>query len=101
MSKDKVMLHKEICERMTKLYEMKNHDYGDSFVKLRAEYPESICYRLTDKLNRLKALYGTGEQKVKDETVSDTLLDIANYCIMEIIEIERVSEKSIPFNERS
>ena len=101
MEKDKLEMHKEICERMTKLYDAKNHDYGDSFVKLRAEYPESICYRLTDKLNRLKTLYKTNNHHVKDESVEDTLIDIANYCVMELIELKEANEKNISFSERS
>lgn len=101
MIKDKVMLHKEICERMTKLYQSKNHDYGDSFVKLRAEYPEAICYRLTDKLNRLKTLYKTKDQRVQDESTADTLIDIANYCILELIELEADNGNNNSFNERS
>jgi hypothetical protein len=26
------------------------------------------------------------EQKVKDESIEDTLMDLANYCIMELVE---------------
>ena len=26
------------------------------------------------------------EQKVKDESIDDTLMDLANYCIMELVE---------------
>ena len=40
-----------------------------------------------DKLERLKTLLGKGEQaQVIDEVVDDTLMDMANYCIMELIE---------------
>ena len=27
----KVERHRELCEQLNKLYEKKNHDYGDSF----------------------------------------------------------------------
>ena len=39
-----------------------------------------------DKLERLKTLYKGGDQQVKDESIDDTLLDIANYAVMELLE---------------
>lgn len=83
---NKVMLHAEICSDMTDLYERKNHDYGDSFAKLRNEVPNAILVRLYDKYNRLKTLMSGVEAKVKDESIDDTLMDLANYCILELIE---------------
>ena len=83
---DKVALHKSLCQKMTEMYEAKNADYGDSFAKLRNEYPEAICIRLQDKLNRLKTLITGHQMQVKDESIEDTLLDIANYAIMELVE---------------
>lgn len=84
----RVLMHRQVCSRLTKTYKEKNSDYGDSFVKVREEFPNAILIRLSDKLNRLKTLYSGKEQMVQDESVIDTLLDLANYCIMEIIEIE-------------
>ena len=84
----KVIMHQQICSRLTKTYKDKNSDYGDSFVKVREEFPNAILIRLSDKLNRLKTLYSGKEQMVQDESIIDTLLDLANYCIMEIIEIK-------------
>ncbi len=78
--------HEDVCRRLTELYRAKNADYGNAYVLLREEFPASICYRLTDKLNRLKTLYRGGGGKVKDESIDDTLMDIANYAIMELIE---------------
>lgn len=83
---DKVKIHKEICEKMHETYKAKNADYGDSFSKVRAEYPEAICIRLSDKLERLKTLIKNDGQQVKDESIEDTLLDIANYAVMELLE---------------
>ena len=83
---DKVQIHKEICEKMHTTYKAKNADYGDSFAKLRKEYPNAILIRLSDKLNRLKTLMQGEDQMVKDESIDDTLLDLANYCVMEIVE---------------
>lgn len=36
--------------------------------------------------SRLKTLMEGAEQKVKDESIDDTLMDLANYCIMELVE---------------
>lgn len=86
MGIDKVEQHKEICEQLNKIYEAKNHDYGDSFARVRKVYPQSINIRLWDKLLRLDQLNNGVEAKVHDEKIEDTLLDMANYCIMEVIE---------------
>lgn len=83
---NKIELHKQICGNMHNTYKAKNADYGDSFTKVRREYPEAICIRLMDKLERLKTLLKGAEQQVKGESIDDTLLDIANYAIMELTE---------------
>lgn len=82
----KVEKHAEICAELNKIYEAKNHDYGDSFARVREQYPQSINIRLWDKLLRLDQLNNGVEAKVTDEKIEDTLLDMANYCIMEVIE---------------
>ncbi len=89
----RVIMHQQVCSRLTKIYKDKNSDYGDSFVKVRKEFPNAILIRLSDKLNRLKTLYSGVEPMVQDESIIDTLLDLANYCIMEIIEIEMPIEE--------
>jgi hypothetical protein len=89
---EKTDIHKEICGELNKIYEAKNKDYGDSFAKLRKEYGNpAILIRLEDKLGRLKRLMLSGEQNVKVESIEDTLIDLANYAIMELVErqIER------------
>lgn len=82
----KESIHREICEQMHNTYRRKNHDYGDSFATLRQEYPNAILIRLGDKYNRLKALMSGEAAQVKDESIDDTLLDLANYCILELVE---------------
>ena len=91
----KVELHSRICDELTALYERKNHDYGDSFAKSFAEYGMAMpCIRLEDKLNRLKALTKNGNQQVSDESIDDTLMDLANYAIMTIVE-RRVKDAEV------
>lgn len=87
---ENVRRHKAICEELSTLYERKNADYGDSFHQLFEE--EGIAasrIRLGDKLNRFKRLSRNYEQNVKDESIRDTLMDMANYAIMTIMEIDR------------
>lgn len=94
MANKKVLTHEMICKTMTDLYEKKNHDYGDSFAKMRKEFDNAILIRIYDKFSRLKTLKSGAEQKVSDESIKDTLFDLANYCIMELIEIEMDKNES-------
>lgn len=62
-------------------------DYGDSFGKSFIEYGMTMpCIRLEDKLQRVKNLVRNGSAAVNDESIDDTLLDLANYAIMTLIE---------------
>lgn len=81
---DKVIDFIEITKQMAKTYAIKNHDYGDSFSEgLKKIGPAYATGRLHDKLNRIINLTKPDvSQQVKDESVKDTLLDLACYSIM-------------------
>lgn len=81
---------KEIVNTMADLYARKNSDYGDSFGESVKEFGAVAgIVRISDKFNRLKSLLlGGNPQKVSDESVMDTLTDMACYCIMLRMEIE-------------
>ena len=84
-----------ICKELTELYNLKNIDYGDSFGKSFEEWGMPMpCIRLTDKLNRLCSLTKNFSQRVQDESIEDTLKDLANYSIMTLIELRRLKERS-------
>lgn len=83
---NKTHAHLEICNNLNDIYQRKNSDYGDSFAKLRNELPHAILVRVFDKYCRLKNLLEGSDQQVLDESIDDTLMDLANYCIMELIE---------------
>ena len=93
---EKVCMHSEICEELNVLYERKNHDYDDSFGKSFAKYGMAMpCIRLEDKLNRLCALaLKGGSAWVADESLDDTLMDLANYAIMTLVERRMHSEQT-------
>ena len=86
---DLIEQHKRICERLNKVYADKNHDYGNSFGDTYEKYGDiSALVRISDKMNRIEQLVQTGEQKVKDEALEDSILDMANYLIMWAMELE-------------
>lgn len=86
---DRVAEHSEICRYLNALYAAKNADYGNSFGDTYADLGiVSAITRIVDKTNRLKSLgKPTTVASVKDESIRDTLLDLANYAIMTVIEM--------------
>lgn len=85
----KVTRHKALCDELNDLYARKNHDYGDSFhLSYEEEGLAMARIRLGDKFNRFKALSRGTDQKVVDESIRDTLIDLANYALMTILELE-------------
>lgn len=79
----------EITDRMHEIYLAKNADYGNSFTESINEWGlQAPLIRMSDKINRLKTLVRNKEQKVSDESIKDTLLDLANYAIMTIMAID-------------
>lgn len=86
---NKIERHKQICDELNNLYARKNHDYGDSFHLTYVEEGMSMPrIRLGDKFNRFKTLSRANKQEVNDESIRDTLIDLANYAIMTILEME-------------
>lgn len=89
---DRVQMHKELCKELNDTYEKKNHDYGNSFGETFDKLGMiSAVTRISDKYNRLVSLcmLSDKERKVKDESIEDTLLDMANYCLMTVIELRK------------
>ncbi len=85
----KIEKHQKICNELNALYAKKNHDYGDSFHLSFVEEGMAMArIRLGDKLNRFKTLSRNNKQEVNDESIRDTLIDLANYAIMTILEME-------------
>lgn len=92
---NKTEQHKKICEQLNTIYQNKNHDYGDSFGKtFQSLGIISALTRITDKYNRAVSLCTKSKynQKVMDESIEDTFIDMANYCIMTLIELQQQNE---------
>lgn len=78
---------KDVLDKMYEIYEKKNADYGDSFSKTYAEFGlTSAAVRINDKNERFKKLIKQ-EAQVKDESIEDTLLDLANYSVLTLMEL--------------
>lgn len=88
MDNRNVQQHASICQELNKLYSKKNHDYGDSFHTTYQKYGLTMsAIRLGDKFQRFESLLKK-DQQVKNETIRDTLIDLANYSIMTIMEMD-------------
>lgn len=89
----KVNAFEDITIGLRNLFDAKNLDYGDSFGQSFRKWglPMS-CIRLGDKLNRLESFAQKKDMHVSDESVEDTLRDMANYAIMTLIEIQMAKD---------
>ena len=88
---ENVIRFSEICNELCNLYERKNKDYGNSFGKTYQNLGIiSAVTRISDKYNRLCNLVTSEEEIcVKDESIEDTLKDLASYAIMTLIEYRK------------
>lgn len=79
----------EILSEMKELYLKKNADYGNSFGDAiqKFGYPTAIA-RIYDKYNRVEKMV-LGEKMNIQESLRDNLIDIANYCILTVIELDK------------
>ena len=96
-SMEMVSRHIKLCNELNELYSRKNRDYGNSFHDTFEEEGLAMArVRLSDKLNRFKTLTfpHNVRKAVKDETLRDTLMDLANYAIMTIMEMDIYEENN-------
>ena len=74
---------KKYTDHLAEVLQQKNNAYGDSFTKSVDKYGLSVIgVRLSDKYNRIEHLITNNEMKENDESLEDTLLDIAGYSIL-------------------
>lgn len=86
---EKTMRFRGIVGDMAELYKIKNADYNDSFsMSVRKYGLISALTRISDKFNRFENLALGAKQNVTDESIKDTLKDLASYCVMTIMAIE-------------
>lgn len=81
---------KEITEELTALYNKKNAAYGDAFSHTYERLGLiSAVTRINDKNNRLVNLAINKDIDNLNESIDDTLRDMACYCIMTLMEREK------------
>lgn len=101
VNRGKIDQFQKIVSSLAAQYARKNEAYGDSFGKSVKRYGViSALTRMSDKWNRLESLLIDGNKNgINDESVDDTLLDLATYCIMTVLatrnndEINKIVEK--------
>lgn len=98
-------LHEEFTKRMGEITRAKNADYtgaagDDPFANFNRVASLGVCsteqgfmVRMLDKYMRINSFVQKGVLQVKDESVEDTLLDLANYCLLFLGYLKAQKEK--------
>lgn len=85
---ENVVSFRTIQDKLVNIYAKKNHDYGDSFNEGCNELGVGYAFsRIFDKTKRFQTLAkgimtNSLSIEVQDETIEDTIMDLANYCVM-------------------
>lgn len=101
--------HEAACKRMIEITKAKNADYSgagdDPFSNFRQiehlikTVPRVVMIgmltRMSDKMSRIASFVEKGNLQVKDESVKDTLLDVANYAILFMGIIEEANQREL------
>ena len=86
-----IVFFKDLVTQMAETFAKKRADYGPSTTETWKKFgPISMLTRMHDKLGRLDNLMTSNTAPlVGDERVEDTLLDLANYAIITILEMHK------------
>ena len=93
----------ELLENMKLVHDAKRHDYAntdDVFANFRtceqAGIPawKGCCVRIGDKFSRIMGFAKKEKLEVKDESIKDTLIDMANYALIALILYEEEENKN-------
>lgn len=89
--------HANLCDKIHKLFTNKRSDYGPTTQETWQRFgPTSMLTRIYDKLGRIQTLFENGtlgiEQKVMDESIIDSFMDCANYCLIAILEMTKFNQ---------
>lgn len=81
---------KRITSEMAEIYAEKNEKYGNSFEEVIDDVGYVSAYvQIAHKVKRLKSLIVGKQENNTDESLEDTLLDLANYSIMTVMALQR------------
>lgn len=82
-------MFRQIVAEMTDTFIRKNHDYGNSYADSIRELGLVAGFTpILHKCNRLKTLV-KGENAMVNESIRDSLLDMANYCVLMAMELDK------------
>ena len=85
-----VDLHYKLALGLNQTYIEKNADYGDAFNKSLDNHGlTAAIVRMEDKIGRFSNLSGRPASMQVEESLEDTLLDLANYAIMTVMWLEQ------------
>lgn len=89
MKDNNIEQFKQIAKEISELYEKKNTAYGNSFGDTYKKLGIiSAVTRISDKYNRLCNLATNPDIDSLDESIEDTLKDLAAYAVMTLIELQ-------------
>lgn len=84
--------HKKILENLHDTYVDKNNKYGDAFAETVEKYGNiAALTRMYDKFSRIETMV-LNEIEDSEESVIDSALDLANYLVMFVMELEKNNE---------
>ena len=94
---NKIEKPEQICNEIHEMHIKKNADYGDSVGELYKKLGDvSFLTRISDKYHRLMNLMCNGDgymkKEINYESIDDTIQDLANYCIIWLMEREMKKE---------
>ena len=82
--------HKELLDYIENLYVTKNNAYGNSFSRLYEEVGIlSAATSIGHKYHRFINLAKNGEENFSYEGIRDTLIDMSNYCLLAVMELDK------------
>lgn len=88
---EEIVIFRTLTKKMGDTFAKKRSDYGQTTTETYHKFgPVSMLTRMHDKLGRLDNLLGKNKKnKVSDESIEDTLLDLANYALITILEMRK------------
>lgn len=91
---DNIKKFKDITAKMAELYEEKNKNYDNAFDKSLDEDGLIVSkIRLSDKILRFNSLIKQESKGTTEESLYDTLMDLANYSIMTMMWLNNQKDK--------
>lgn len=108
-----VEFHKNTVLKMNEICKAKNQDYSgganvdafnnfkESAINAGGTVEQGFLFRMSDKMSRIRNLTQAGTAAVKDESIQDTLMDLANYSILMMGYFESKKENAINKEDKS